>query len=421
MRKVLVLLLTVVLTLSVSMSAFAASDKGNNGKGKGANKSETQTTAVADSKALQKQFKQEMNQYVKDPLGALQGDLDALNASKTTLQSEIDDLTLTLAALDPASQEYADALADKDAKVLIMTDLDSQIAKVNTQLTTDPESLKKQYINERFMVIKSDKSGFDLSLFDNAQALIAAMYTAAQEPDAWSLWTNKSGNLIKLEGPMYLKGGKIMFPVKALENMGATVTPDLVNKTVTVTGANGLAIVFSYNGTTASAQASTELGTSTPLTFVFDDPAATSGPATIDGTIPCTVTNPLTGEPVTVELTIDAASDNISTDPVLLTTDGAISGTISGDIIDPVTSEVLGTVTGTVGGTLLAPEFALDSDTTAFAVPFESEITCGRAYVPLQELAQVFALEVAADTAEGTVTVEPSDPAAETSGSTETI
>ncbi len=400
MKKVLVLLLTLTLTLSLSFSAFAGSDKGNNGNGNGngKNKSETQA-AVADSKALMKQFKQEMNQAIKG--------LTTLETDRLTLAASLEEMKANPLAPEATEEE----IAAYDAAVKALED---QIAKIDTMLA-DPEAAKKQLINERFMVIKSIKSGFTLSEYDNAEALIAAMYTAAQDPEAWSIWTNQSGNLIKLEGPMYLKGGKIMFPVKALENMGATVTPDLENKTVTITGANGKSIVFSYNGTTASTQASAELDPA-PSTFswLFDDAAATSGPASIDGTIPCTVTNPLTGKSITVELTFEATSENISTDPVLLTTDGAISGTISGDIIDPDTLEVLGTVTGTVGGSLLIPEFELDSETTALAVPFESEINCGRAYVPLQDLAAAFDLDVLADTTEGTVTVETPEPVSET-------
>ena len=400
MKKVLVLLLTLTLTLSLSFSAFAGSDKGNNGhgNGNGKNKSETQA-AVADSKALMKQFKQEMNQAIKG--------LTTLETDRLTLAASLEEMKANPLAPEATEEE----IAAYDAAVKALED---QIAEIDGMLA-NPAAANKQLINERFMVIKSIKSGFTLSEYDSAEALIAAMYTAAQDTEAWSIWTNQSGSLIKLEGPMYLKGGKIMFPVKALENMGATVIPDLENKTVTITGANGMSIVFGYNGTTASTQASAELGTA-PSTFswLFDDAAATSGPASIDGTIPCTVTNPLTGELITVELTFEATSENISTDPVLLTTDGAISGTISGDIIDPDTLEVLGTVTGTVGGSLLIPEFELDSDTTALAVPFESEINCGRAYVPLQDLAAAFDLDVFADTTEGTVTVETPEPVSET-------
>ncbi len=388
MKKVLVLILTLTLTLSLSLSALADPGKGNNGNGKGngGNKADTQTAADTSDKAKTKQFKQEMNQYVKDPVGALQGDLDSLKAAKEALQDEID-------ALDPSDPDYD---ADLAALTDEMTELDGQITDITTKLATDPESLKKQFINERFMVIKSGKSGFDLSLYDNAQALIAAMYTAAEDPDTWTLWTNKSENLMKLEGPLYLKGGKIMFPLAAMRDLGAEVTWDETTKTVTVVGANGISVVFSPEGKAATTQASVANSA-----IVFED-GAVAGEKT--GTITGTITDPVTGVVYNVEAMVELAlpvdengvitDENIPPDTIL--TANIVDE--NGAVIKTVEVELTGTLSST---DLAFAEVSLD-------VRLSNTVNnCGRAYHPLNELAEVFGLEVTADVAEGIVEVAP--------------
>lgn len=402
MKKVLVLLLTLTLTLSMSLSALGASDKSNNGKGKGANKSEIQTAASSD-KAKMKQFKQEMNQYVKDPVGALQGDLDALNASKTSLEKQISDATLALAALTPGTPEYEAAQDDLDAKSASLATLDGQIAVVNAKISMDPESLKKQFINERFMVIKSEKSEFDLSLYDNAQALIAAMYTAAEDPGAWTLWTNKSENLLKLEGPLYLKGSKIMFPLAAMRDLGAVVTWDETTKTVTVVGANGISVVFSPEGKAATTQASVAGG----AIEITDGIVPVPGEKT--GTVTGQLTDPVTGLVYDVKA---SATLGLEVDPAdaALFTDNIIPTTITADIVDPAYPDVvIKTVELEVSGTITSPSLSFEDVTLDVAIADTTVMNCGRAYHPLNDLAEVFGLEVTADVDEGVVEVAPAE------------
>jgi len=405
MKKVLVLLLALTLTLSMSLSAVGASDKANNGKGKGANKSEIQTAAELSDKALLKQFKMEMNQYVKNPVAALQGDLDALNLAKTDLQEDIDELNLALPLLDPASPEYLKALDDIDAKVLEMASLDGQIATVNTQLAMDPESLKKQFINERFMVIKSEKSGFDLSGFSTAEALIAAMYTAAQDEAQWSFWVNNSENLVKLEGPMYLKGSKIMFPLQAMRELGAEVTWDETAKTVTVLGANGVSVVFAPGGQTASTQASVADGATIAIT---DGEVPVPGQKT--GVVTGTLTDPITGMVYDVNASATLA---LQVDPVdtTLFTEDIVTQTVTANIVDPADpSVVIKTVELEVSGTLTSPILSFGEVTLDVEIADATVMNCGRAYHPLNDLVDIFALEATADIDAGVLTLTPEEP-----------
>lgn len=409
MKKVLVLLLALTLTLSMSLCALGASDKANNGKGKGANKSEIQTASELSNKELLKQFKMEMNQYVKNPVAALQGDLDALILSQTELQVEIDELNQALTLLDPASLEYAEALdninADIAAKVAEMASLDGQIASVNTQLAMDPESLKKQFINERFMVIKSEKSGFDLSGFSTAEALIAAMYTAAQDEAQWSFWVNNSENLVKLEGPMYLKGSKIMFPLQAMRELGAEVTWDETAKTVTVLGANGVSVVFAPGGQTASTQASVADGATIAIT---DGEVPVPGQKT--GIVTGTLTDPITGMVYDVNASATLA---LQVDPVdtTLFTEDIVTQTVTANIVDPADpSVVIKTVELEVSGTLTSPILSFGEVTLDVEIADATVMNCGRAYHPLNDLVDIFALEATADIDAGVLTVTPEEP-----------
>lgn len=229
MKKVLVFLLVLTLTLSMSLSAMAASDKSNNGNGNGNSSSKSSTQSDMD---LLKQFKQEMNEAKKNLVVSLQ-------AARNNLQTQYDALLLTEVPVDPTEAQ----LREENLATLLV-----QISDADAKLA-NPEAAMKQIINERYMVIKSLKSGFNLADYEKAEDLIAAMYVNAQNADAWSL--SVKNNLLKLEGPSYLKGSKIMFPVRALEASGADVDWNEENDTVTILK-SGVQVVFTMGSTIVS-------------------------------------------------------------------------------------------------------------------------------------------------------------------------
>lgn len=364
----------------MSLSAFAASDKDNKGKGKGADKS---IATESSNKDLLKQFKQEMNDS-KKALKNLQDEKDAL-------QAEYDALAATV-----VDEEDADAVAAKQAA---LDALQAQIDAIDAQLA-DPKAAMKKIINERYMVIKSVKSGFNVMDYDSAEALVAAMYAAASDKEAWSITVKN--NLIKLEGPAYLKGGKIMFPLKALENLGATVTWSETDKTVTVTK-DGVTVVFSPTGTTA-----TQGQTVSDAAVTLDTDTDTG---IVTGTVTGSIIDPATGDVIgDIDFTVTGTSDDFVVDPVTGEVTGTLAEpiTVTGDITDPETGEVIGTVTGEISGSLTDPTFTL-SGSTGLDTQGLTVLNCGRAYVPLKDLVEIFGLDVTADTTTDTIDVDDPD------------
>lgn len=264
------------------------------------------------------------------------------------------------------------------------------------------------------MVIKSVKSGLDIMDYDSAEALVAAMYAAAGNKDAWSITVQN--NLIKLEGPTYLKGGKIMFPLKALENIGAAVTWSETDKTVTVTK-EGVTVVFSTTGTTAATAPKEQTISDTAVALVTD-----SATGAVTGTVTGSITDPVSGAIVgNINFTVNGTSTDFVVDPTTSAVTGTLAEaiTVTGDITDPVTGEVIGTVTGEVSGSLTAPTFTL-AGTTNPDTQISADLNCGRAYVPLKHLAEIFGLDVSADTTTGTIDVDqPETPAVDTTDDTE--
>jgi len=391
MKKVLVLFMVLVFTLSMSLNAFATANKGNKGNDKGANNSSTESS----SKVLLKQFKLEMNEAKKG--------LDNLQANRDTIQAEYDALNATI--VDPVDTEAVAAKqAALDALQAKIDDLDAKLA--------DPEAAMKQLINERFMVIKSVKSGFNVMDYDSAEALVAAMYAAAGNKDAWSITVHN--NLIKLEGPAYLKGGKIMFPLKALENIGATVTWSETDKTVTVTK-DGLTLVFSATGAMSTKEQTIP---DTAVALVTD---STTGAVT--GTVTGSITDPVSGAVVgNINFTVNGTSSDFVVDPTTSEVTGTLAEaiTVTGNITDPVTGEIIGTVTGEVSGSLTAPTFTL-AGTTNVDTQISTDLNCGRAYVPLKDLVDIFGLDVSADTTTGNIDVDqPETPSADTTDDPDT-
>lgn len=394
MKKVLVLVLVLVFTLSMSLTAFAASDKGNNGKGKA-----TQTTtAQASSKEVLKQFKQEMNTALQGQ-DNLQSDRDALQAQYDALKAAVPDPTDT--------QAVADQQAALDALQTQINDIDVKLA--------NPEIAKKQLINERFMVIKSVKSGFNVMDYDSAEALVTAMNTGATDQTAWSITAHN--NLIKLEAPAYIKGGKILFPLKALENIGAAVTWNENDKTITVTK-DGQTVVFSASGTSATK----EQAITDPAVSLTTDTATGSVTGTITGSITDPVSGTVTGN---INFTVTGTSSDFVVDPATSAVTGTLAQaiTVTGNITDPATGAIIGTVTGEVSGSLTNPTFTL-TGSTSINTQVSTDLSCGRAYVPLKDLVQIFGIDVTADPAAGSIDVDQpdttDDTTADNTGSTDT-
>lgn len=317
MKKVLVLLLTLVLTFSMCFSTFAASDKASKSNGKGSPKAAAEKAGKPNT--LEKQFKQEMTQVKKD----FAASIETKQADLLDLQNQVEVLKAT-----PLDETNPNAAAERDAALAA---LQTQIDSLNTDLA-GAEAAMKQIINERFMVMKSGYSAEQLAAFGSAQELIAQLYLEAAKPENISL-TVKEG-LIKLEAPPYLKGGKIMFPIRDIEDIGGVVTYDESLKTVTVTKDN-VTVVFTIGSTVATLTQTTEA-----------QPADT-------------------------------------TDPV--------------DPVDPIDPNGDGT----------EPPEPIVTTVDLVVAP---EITCGRAFVPLKYLSEVFALAATYDADTQTITVEPPAP-----------
>ncbi len=201
-----------------------------------------------------------------------------------------------------------------------------------------------------------------------------------------ALWTNKTGNLVKLYTD---DGKKVMFPVQALMNNGATkVDWDTEAGTVTVTGTNKVTVVFTPNSTTATTQVPVALGDTTDaLQFTLDTPTDPTVPSTtgiINGDILITITDPLTGNLIDVTLTIEGTFNNYE------------EATGYGEIVDGTISGVYADqpISGTITGTLSDPVYDLNEDFVNFAIPFTNEISNGRAYVPIQDLDRLFGTEL---------------------------
>lgn len=240
MKKVLFLFMTLVLTLSMTLTASAASDKS-----KGHEKSSAKSTSESQKSATQKQFKLELNEQ------------------KKTVAQEKSKLEADRLVLEAQYQEYlaAGLTAEAEGVLASIDELDAQAAELQAQM--------KQIINERYMVTKTMYSEEELQQFESAGALIEQMYADVELLDLGSMTVNN--NLIKLEAPIYIKGGKTLIPIRTItEELGAEVTWDEEAKSVTISK-DGTVVVFTINSTTVSV-------TSQPVVTETDPPAAETDP-----------------------------------------------------------------------------------------------------------------------------------------------
>jgi len=381
MKKVLVLMLTLIFTLTMSLGAFGASDKSSNGNGNGKDKEKAASSSVTKSdNSKLKEFKQEMNEAKK----ALISEANELQANRDELQVLYD----------------AYILENTEASLALAADLLPQISDLDSQLAAKRAAVK-QCINERYMVIKTPYSGEELLAFADAEALIAQMYADITDKGLSTITVRN--NLIKLEGPAYLKGSKIMFPIRALADIGATVNWDIESQTVTVSK-DGTVVVFAINSITAAKQQDM---LEPAIAFVVDD--ADTGALT--GTVTGSITDPVSGDVTgNVNFVITATATDLILDESGIVTEGTLTPvTITGEITDPVTGDVIGTVSGEVSGTLAAPVITITTSAINMDTSVPTELNCGRTFVPLQSLAEIFAIDVVVDTNEGTVAVNSSE------------
>jgi len=317
MRKLLGLLLVLALVFATGTSAFAG-EKG----GKGHIKNEKAAKTAVEQTDLQKAFKQELNQQKKEVAKAK----GALEEQKEALTTQYDAL---VAAGDQAG---ADALL---AEIAL---LDGEIATLQAQM--------KQIINERYMIIKTEYTDEELAQFENAAALIEQMYADAEALGAGTIIVRD--NIIKIEAPAYIKGGRTIIPVRAItEELGAAVNYDQATQTVHVTK-DGIDIVFAIgstkvfvNGVEQQLDATAEITcgrTYVPLRFIaetfglavtFDEE---TGTIDIDDETAADAEDPV-DEGIVDDGSTDGASDDSTTDgtPDDGTTDDGATGDGTGE------------------------------------------------------------------------------------------
>ena len=234
MKKLLVLILALALVFSLSFSALAG-DKGN-GNNKNAEEIVAEDTDDGTGDELSKgQAKKEENALKKAFKAELNAEKKVLQQQKTELEAQLATLMADYDALVAAGDsEGAEAL------LATITEIQDQLSALQAQI--------KQAINERYMIIKTMYTAEELAQFDSAAALIEQMYADASLLGAGSITVKD--NIIKLEAPAYIKGGKTIIPVRTItEVLGAEVTWDEDTQTVTVVKDN-TTVVFGINSTT---------------------------------------------------------------------------------------------------------------------------------------------------------------------------
>ncbi|MBR0597397.1 copper amine oxidase N-terminal domain-containing protein [Sinanaerobacter chloroacetimidivorans] len=227
MKKLIVFVIAATLVLSPTFSVFSGGNGNGNSSGGGKDnplktekpeKPEKNQNGQSD---LQKTFKQELNQEKK----LVSQSKQAIETEKLSLESQYQELLA------------AGSTAEAEAILLEIQELDKQLADLQGQI--------KQLINERYMVAKSTYTAEELSQFENAAALIERMYADANVLDLGSIIIKD--NIIKLDAPAYIKGGRTIIPVRAItEELGAAVTWDPDTKSATI-AKDGIEIVLTMN------------------------------------------------------------------------------------------------------------------------------------------------------------------------------
>lgn len=218
MKRWLSLIIVASLVLSPTMIAYAGGN-GNSPKEKPV-KAEKLSNGQSD---YQKAFKQELNTQKK----LISKDMAALDDQKLALEAQYQELL--------ASGSTAEA----EGLLASINELDTQLKSFQAQM--------KQIINERYMITKSSYTDTEFAQFETAAALIEKMYSDAEVLGLGSITVKN--NIIKMDGPAYIKGGRTIIPVRAItEELGATVAWNPETKSVTVSK-DGIEIILTMNST----------------------------------------------------------------------------------------------------------------------------------------------------------------------------
>lgn len=219
MKRLLAFIVIASLVLSPTMASYAG-----NGNAEKAKEKPIKTEQIKNGQSeLQKLFKSELNEQKK----SIAQNMAALDEQKIALETQYQELLA------------AGSTAEAEALLATITELDAQLNGLKAEM--------KQVINERYMITKSSYTDEELAQFENVAALIEKMYADAEILELGSV-TIKN-NIIKLEGPAYIKGGRTIIPVRAItEGLGATVAWNPDTKSVTVTK-DGIEIILTMNST----------------------------------------------------------------------------------------------------------------------------------------------------------------------------
>ena len=232
MKKFVALILVLTLLLSMTVGVAYADPKG-----KAVGQEKEKSVKVERSTGQDKKvFKQELNdekREVQKEISELEKMLEDLMAGTVSVEGE--------ETVDPEGGTEGETVEEN----LQMTvgEIESCLAELKLQ--------KKEIINQRFMVTKSEYSPEELGNFDSATDLITQMYEDVNVLGLGSVTVRD--NIIKFDTPPYIKGGRTVVPVRAItEELGANVSWDEATQTVTITSegsstTTGTAIVLGIN------------------------------------------------------------------------------------------------------------------------------------------------------------------------------
>lgn len=220
MKRFIALILVLGLLLSMTVGVAYANPKGKSTEKDKGKPVKVERTTGQDKKV----FKQE------------------LNDEKREVQKEISELEKIL---EDYMSDTEDETVEEEGVEVSMTfeEIENRLAELKLQ--------KKEIINQRFMVTKSEYSSEELGNFDSAAQLIAQMYDDVNVLGLGSVTVRD--NIIKFDTPPYIKGGRTVVPVRSItEELGADVLWDEVTQTVTITAegssaTTGTAIVLGIN------------------------------------------------------------------------------------------------------------------------------------------------------------------------------
>lgn len=206
MKKLLSLIIVVSLVLSPALVVFA---RGNGNSSINEKEKAIKTEKVENVQSELKTFKFELNEQKK----LISENAGTLDSQKLALEAQYQEL-LT-----------AGNTAEAESLLQSIDELDMQMKDLQAQL--------KQINNERYMLTKSNYTEEELSQFENAAGLIEKLYADAEILGLGSVIIKD--NIIKLDGPAYIKGGRTIIPVRAItEGLGATVVWNPETKSVTI-------------------------------------------------------------------------------------------------------------------------------------------------------------------------------------------